>query len=146
MSNIHFYVLEIASGQKSLYFACQLIEKMYTEDKHVYVHAQTQEEAERFDALLWTYRDDSFVPHNLYQQADDFSPPIQIGVNAPPTHHQDTLINLSRDIPRFFKQFKQVIEIVFLDAVVQQLGRERYKQYREQNCEITTHKLKANAI
>ena len=25
-------------------------------------------DAERLDALLWTYRDDSFVPHQLYQR------------------------------------------------------------------------------
>jgi DNA polymerase-3 subunit chi len=55
-------------------------------------------------------------------------------------------MNLSRDIPAFYSQFKHVIEIVFPDPVVQQLARTRYKQYRDQGHEINTIKVKANEI
>jgi DNA polymerase-3 subunit chi len=154
--HINFYVLESDSGQKSLHFACQLLEKGYVKQQQIYVHTQSQEEAARFDALLWTYRDNSFLPHLLYSFADSEviqkeeiknTLPILIGFNdKPPMHYQDTLFNLSAEIPTFYKQFKQVIEIVFLDPVVQQLARLRYKHYRNQTCEMTTHKLKANEI
>ncbi len=137
---IDFYVLPSASGQKSLHFACQLIEKVYAEQKNIFVHTETHAEAERFDALLWTYRDDSFIPHALFQPHDDHSPPIQIGFGDAPNKQLDTLLNLSQAIPAFYKQFNHVIEIVFPDPIVQQSARQRYKQYREQGCEITTIK------
>lgn len=137
---VDFYVLE-ASQHKSLYFACQLLEKIYQQQQRAYVHFNSLEEAQRLDELLWTYRDDSFLPHNLYHETDDCPPPIQLGFKDMPVHQQNVLFNLSVSIPAFYQKFNQVIEIVFSDPLVQQWARERYRQYRDQGCEITTHKL-----
>lgn len=157
---IDFYILDDTSSQKSLFFACGLIEKLHQKQRRIYIHAQSRHEAERIDALLWTYRDDSFLPHNLYHPSDDFPPSIQIGFDdtasesshevsrcaSNDTENSDVLLNLSHELPPFYKHFQQVIEIVFSDPLTQQLARERYKHYREQGYEITTHKLKANQI
>lgn len=141
---IDFYILDQATAQKSLFFACQLIEKAYSLQQKVYIHTSSKEEAERFDQLLWTFRDNSFLPHNLYQPTDEHPPAIQIGYHETPPSHADLLINLTHAIPAFYQQFKHTIEIVFSDAHVQQLARERYKQYRDQGCELNTFKIKAN--
>lgn len=143
---IDFYVLEVTQAQKSLFFACQLLEKIHAENKRAYIHANSLEEAERLDGLLWTYREDSFIPHNIYQASDDAPPPIQIGYGEKPLHHQDILINLGKEIPEFYQQFNHVIEIVFTDPLVQQLARERYRLYRDNGYQITTHKIKANEL
>ena len=59
---IDFYILETTSSQQSSFFACQLLEKLYGEQQApIFVYTNTREEAQRFDALLWTYRDDSFT-------------------------------------------------------------------------------------
>jgi DNA polymerase-3 subunit chi len=144
---IDFYVLDATNGQKSLFFACQLLEKAYENKQRVYVHTTSAQESERLDALLWTYRDDSFIPHELYRQrpADNNSPPIQIGHDNSP-ELAGVLLNLSRDVPPFYSQFEHIIEIVFSDPVVQQLARVRYKHYRDQGHEINTIKVKANEI
>lgn len=143
---IDFYVLETVSGQKALLFACQLLEKAYAAQKQVYVHTNSREEAERLDALLWTYRDDSFVPHNLYVENEEFPPLVQIGWNDNQRQEGLLLINLAKDIPSSHQQFKEMIEIVFADPVVQQLARTRYKQYRDQGFDINTIKLKTSEI
>lgn len=143
---VDFYILEAASGQKSLLFACQLIEKFYGEQKQVFVHTASREEAERFNTLLWTYRDDSFVPHQIYQENHDTPPPIQIGLGSGPAKAGDVLVNLSQQIPAYYQQFSHVIEIVFSDPHVQQLARERYKQYRDQGGDMNTIKLKAHEM
>lgn len=143
---VDFYILEAASGQKSLFFACQLIEKLYAEQKQVFVHTNSREEAERFNTLLWTYRDDSFVPHQVYQEENDTPAPIQIGIGGGPIKPVDVLVNLNQQIPAFYQQFSHVIEIVFSDPHVQQLARERYKQYRDQGCDMNTIKLKAHEM
>lgn len=139
---IDFYILDNATAQKSLHFACGLIEKAYLNQDRVYIHTNSKEEAERLDLLLWTFKDDSFLPHNLYRHDDQSPPPIQIGYENAPKEHTHLLLNLSQQFPDFYPQFNQVIEIVFSDATVQQLARERFKQYREQGHEINTHKLK----
>ncbi|VVC75794.1 DNA polymerase III subunit chi [Aquicella siphonis] len=142
---IEFYVLETASSQKSLYFACQLLEKIYSiESRKILVRTQTRDEAVRFDALLWTYRDDSFLPHHVYDPAVQDHPAILITDGTAPAVHQDILMNLGEDIPAFHNQFQQIIEIVFSDPHVQQLARARYKQYRQLGYDINTIKLKAS--
>lgn len=140
---VEFYILE-ANQHKSLHFSCQLLEKMYQEEKRTYVHFNSREEADRLDGLLWTYREDSFLPHQLYDEANDCPPLIQLGFSDTPISPGEVLLNLSEKFPIFYQRFNHVIEIVFTNPVVQQLARERYRQYREEGCEIITHKLNTN--
>lgn len=144
---VDFYILEEAGSQKALFFACQLLEKAYRDAKPVYVHFSSLAEAERFDTLLWTFKEESFLPHLLYSPNQENEASIQIGFgDAPQNGKQEVLLNLCAEFPLFFQQFKHVIEIVFSDPHVQQLARERFKQYRDQGCEINTYKLKANEL
>ena len=78
------------------------------------------------------------LPHQLY--ADRCNAPIQIGYGECPKSHGNILFNFGREIPPFYEQFPHVIEIVFTDPVVQQLARQRYKQYRDSHHEINTIK------
>lgn len=136
---IDFYVLKADNRQKARLFACQLLEKIHIEEqKTVWVHAETREEAEALDTLLWVYRDDSFIPHALAGAAEAA---IQIGYGDNAASNQSVLLNWQSTIPAFYSQFEHIIEIVFSDPVVQQSARERYKQYRDQGHEVNTIKL-----
>ncbi|RDI42674.1 DNA polymerase III subunit chi [Aquicella lusitana] len=146
MATVDFYVLETQSGQQSLRFACSLIEKAYQQKQSVYVHTVSRAEAERMDKLLWTYREDSFLPHCLYlgNQPENEQPvPIQIGFDTAPPN-QRLLLNLTQQVPVFYHQFQHIMEIVFADPAIQQLARERFRYYRDQGCEMNTYKIKAN--
>jgi DNA polymerase III subunit chi len=138
---VDFYILEQADGPRSRLFACQLLEKMVEEQKRVFVHMRSREEAARFDTLLWTYRDDSFIPHQIDDAKDTHPPLIQIGFGEAPTRQHDIMLNLCTELAPFYPQFQHIIEIVFSDALVQQLARERYRRYRDSGYELTTHKL-----
>ena len=142
-SKIDFYILEAANERQSFHFACELIEKIYEDQKYIYIHASTQQKAEQIDTLLWTFRDISFLPHQLYSKHRNDLSPIQIGWEDEKPAHSDTVMNLSKIIPPSYKQCDHLIEIVFSDPTVQQLARERYKKYRLEGYEINTHKLKA---
>ena len=96
--------------------------------------------------MLWTYRDDSFLTHNLYGEGPDPAPPIQIGFNTVPEKRRDVLINLEQQVPVFHTQFMRVVELIASDTKIQEAGRERYRFYRTQNFEITTHKLQTIEI
>lgn len=141
MPTIDFYILAEASESSRLAFTCRLLEKAYHNNHRVYVHTDHEALAQQIDELLWTYRDDSFIPHHLYGEGPDPAPPIQIGFGVTPEKHHDILINLSNNVPEFYKQFNRIIEIVSHDPAVQTASREHYKQYRGYGYDITTHKL-----
>lgn len=141
MPKIDFYILTDGNVQARFHLACRLIEKAYKNRHRVYVHTETQDDANKIDELLWTYRDDSFLPHNLYGDGPEPAPPIQIGCAVTPEKHRDILINLSSQVPIFFERFNRVLEIVANDAVMQATARENYRQYRTRGFDINTHKL-----
>lgn len=138
MPKIDFYILSEGSR---LQLACLLIDKAYKNQHRVYVHTENQQEAHQLDELIWTFRDESFIPHNLYGEGPEPAPPIQIGFSLRPEKHRDILINLSPTIPEFFQQFNRVLELVANDARDQEIARDRFRQYRSQGFEIKTHKL-----
>ncbi|OAI47471.1 hypothetical protein AYO45_05745 [Gammaproteobacteria bacterium SCGC AG-212-F23] len=138
MPKIDFYVL---SDNNRLPFACKLIEKAYKQRHRIYIHTDNKPEAHQLDELLWTYRDDSFLPHNIYGDGPEPAPPIQIGINTTPEKHHDILINLSPQVPEFYVQFNRILELVSNETDVQQAARERYRYYQTQGATINTHKL-----
>ena len=96
MTRIDFYQ---TSGDEYA-FACRLIDLVYRKGHQIYVHTSTAEQAKTLNEQLWTFKEDSFVPHSLHSEAMDV--PIKIGFDHEPEEHQDVLINLSGQIPHFF--------------------------------------------
>jgi DNA polymerase-3 subunit chi len=146
MPKIDFYILPESDEKMRLLFACRLIEKAYKQKHRIYIHADNEREAHALDEMLWTYREESFLPHNLYGDGPEPAPPIQIGFNSTPHKHHDILINLSRQIPTFHAQFQRLLELVSHDTTAQEAARERYRFYRTQGFEINTHKLQTIEI
>lgn len=143
MPKIDFYILPEANPISLLQFTCRLIEKAFQQQHRIYVHTENRALAHQLDEMLWTYRDDSFLPHNLYGEGPEPAPPIQIGYNPTTVleKHRDILINLDQTIPPFYTQFSRVLELIIQDTAAQEAGRERYRAYRSQGLEINTHKL-----
>ncbi len=141
MPTFDFYIIEESQGNARLRLTCRLIEKAYKNRHRIYVHADTQNTAHQLDEMLWTYREDSFLPHNLYGDGPEPAPPIQIGFAVTPDKQRDILINLSLTVPAFYPQFARVLEVISNDAEIQAAGREHYKQYRADGHPINIHKL-----
>lgn len=141
MPKIDFYILSENATDAHFKLACRLVEKAYKNQHRIYIHTANQTDTHRMDELLWTYRDDSFLPHNIYGDGPDPAPPIQIGFAVTPDKHRDILINLSSTIPEFYTQFIRVLEVVENNPTIQERARENYKIYRAKNYSITTHKL-----
>jgi DNA polymerase III subunit chi len=141
MPRIDFYIIEETSATARMRLACRLIEKAHKNRHRIYIHTDDESQAHLLDELLWTYREDSFLPHNLYGDGPEPAPPIQIGFAHVPDKHRDILINLSTQVPVFYPQFLRVLEIVSTEADIQTAGREHYRQYRADGYDINTHKL-----
>jgi len=143
MPRIDFYIIEDTNPNARLQLTCRLLEKAYKNRHRIYVHTDDQACAHQLDELLWIYREDSFLPHNLYGDGPEPAPPIQIGFNIKPEKQRDILINLSSQVPEFYLQFNRVLEIVPSVVEIQAIARDHFRFYKAQGHDINTHKLQS---
>jgi len=138
---VDFYVLDSDEPSARLRFACRVTEKAYKLDHSVHAHAGSSAEARAFDDLLWTFRDGSFVPHELSGSGPAQPPnaPVTIGCDPHRPPAGDVLLNLAESVPPFFEQFARVVEIVDGSAESRRRGRERFIVYRDHGCPPETH-------
>jgi DNA polymerase III subunit chi len=73
MTEVLFYHLQDMTLENVL---PPLLEKSLERGWRVVVQSTSEERAEALDTHLWTYRDDSFLPHATWQTADAAEQPI----------------------------------------------------------------------
>jgi DNA polymerase-3 subunit chi len=141
-----FYLLQDSEPNASLFFACRLLEKAYRKKHRVFVYCEDKIIAEQLDELLWSFKDASFIPHNLQGEGPEPPPPIQIGytANQNPIGYHDILLNLANTIPKFYQQFKRIFEIVTEDESTKITRRRHYQAYRQQGMTVKTHPIHQN--
>jgi DNA polymerase-3 subunit chi len=139
VAQVDFYVLDRVDEQARNTLACKLAEKAWRLENTIHIHTMTREDAEHLDKLLWTFRDGSFVPHELI--GGDTGAPITIGFGAASVEPRDLLITLCDEIPAFAESFPRVAELVSSDENSRAKSRQRYKTYRDQGHKLTTHKI-----
>lgn len=143
MSKVDFYVLP-GSGEITRHqFACRLAEKAYRLENSVHIHVADRDSLRKMDDLLWTFRDGSFVPHEILGTTPGGDPvsPVTIGCDDSSRSDCDLLINLSESIPESAASFPRVAEVVTSDDDCKTQSRKRFVEYREQGHTLDTHKL-----
>ncbi|MFI4963038.1 MAG: DNA polymerase III subunit chi [Legionellales bacterium] len=138
---VDFYLLSSIQPDARWMMTCRLLEKAYLKGHRVYVHCEDQKDSECLDELLWTFRDDSFIPHNLQGEGPEPPPPVQIGYAKEPRGFSDILFNMAVKIPIFYNKFKRIIEIVPNLELEKEQCRLHYKEYRSKGCELLTHTI-----
>ena len=78
MTEILFYHLQNQPLERVL---PTLLEKSLERGWRVVVQAASEERIEALDAHLWTFRDDSFLPHGTHKQPEAAEQPILLTVN-----------------------------------------------------------------
>ena len=78
MTEILFYHLQHQPLERVL---PALLEKSLERGWRVVVQTASEERAEALDAHLWTYRDDSFLPHGTWRESDGREQPILLTVH-----------------------------------------------------------------
>ena len=140
---VEFYVLSEDVPDARLRWACRLAEQAAEQGSYVYLQTAGHAEAQRLDELLWTYKDGSFLPHEIFTGAPASHARVMVllGDAAAPPSHRQLVVNLTEAIPAELEQYERVAEIVDLDPARKQTARERYKQYRERGCTLESHNV-----
>jgi DNA polymerase-3 subunit chi len=142
MARIDFYVLARAGESSREDFSCRLAEKAYRLEHSVHFHTRDREQATRLDDLLWTFRDGSFVPHELVSAGDTaVESPITIGCAPDSIRPAALLINLTDELPPELAAFPRVAEIVTSDEDRKRRSRELFAEYRSQGHSLELHEI-----
>lgn len=147
MSQVDFYVIPEDSSRE--YFACALIQKVWSQGERVFVYMSSESSAEAFDDLLWTFKDTSFVPHALTADDGLDKAPVMIGyeeetINRQLSARSYVLLNLTDQIPQTMDKPDRILEIVFGDEQERQLARKKYTQYRNQDYVLNRHAIESS--
>lgn len=142
---VDFYILASPAEHERLRTACRLAEKAWQRGHRVFIHADSPSMARSVDDMLWTYRQDSFVPHAMLrgrvEVPADRAEPVLVGDGTTEPAEIDVLINLAEDVPDFAARSARIAEIVPGDDSGRRSGRERYRAYRERGLHIEQHDL-----
>ena len=138
MARVDFYVLKGSGDDTRWRFACRLAEKAYRLKNSVHIQVQDSGEAARLDDLLWTFRDGSFVPHEIARNRDSVQAPITIGSSP---LQADLLVNLTDALPDNIDSFPRVAEIVTSDDDRKARSRRQFVAYRDAGHTLETHNL-----
>ena len=131
MTKIDFYT----GSEDKLRTACQLSHKAMQNGLRVLLHAPDEAIAHKLDQLLWHFPATAFMPHCHSNEADAATMPVVIGHDES-FPHSELLISLHNVCLPFFSRFERVIEIVGQDDEDAQLGRDRYKFYKDRGYEL----------
>jgi len=134
--SVEFYLLNEPRRELA---ACRLCEQVYQQQLHTLLLCEDAALVKSVNELLWTFREDSFIPHFCLEEKIDLKPAIVIS-DTLVDNEFDCLINLSHhaiDSTRFSK----IIELVSSDEHIKQRSREHYRFYQRNGYTINTHHM-----
>ena len=108
----------------------------------IYIQTKNQQQAIQLDKLLWTFKQDSFIPHTIVGNSGLDSTPVQIGWNENQFHTAAAIVNLSEEIPISYLESKKIHEIIDDDEVKKNKARERWKNYKSEGCHLGVYQIK----
>ena len=142
MAKADFYVLPTATERERCVFACQLVEKIYRQGLFCYILTDSESQNQTLDQLLWTFRPNSFIPHDIYTgNLPNTKNSVLIGSLPAPDQWQSVVLNLSSRPPEPLLHIKRLLEIIDNREPIKYSARQRYRYYQQQQIELVTHTL-----
>ena len=136
MTELLFYHLQNQPLEKVL---PTLLERSLDRGWRVVVQAASEERVEALDAHLWTFRDDSFLPHGTWRDSEASQQPILLTVNDDNPNRASVRFLLDgAPVPQDAEAYERIV-LVFdgddPDAVA--TARERWSDAKAKGFEVT---------
>ncbi len=136
MTRVDFYHLQ----QKTLDEVLpKLLQKAYSTGKRIKVKIGTEERVEFINSLLWTYNDESFLPHGSKKDGFADQQPIWLSadIENPNTALFLFLVDGAEENAETLTQYERVFNIFDGNsAEAVQQARRLWKDYKNSGCEV----------
>ena len=136
MTRVDFYHLQ----QKTLDEVLpKLLQKDYSTGKRIKVKIGTEERVEFINSLLWTYNDESFLPHGSKKDGFANQQPIWLSadIENPNTALFLFLVDGAEENAETLTQYERVFNIFDGNsAEAVQQARRLWKEYKNSGCEV----------
>ena len=147
MSRVTFYLLQQQSTRAVRQFVCRLTDKAWRAGMPVHIHTDNEIQCETMDRLLWEWREDRFLPHEIRAEDDrkkELQPPITLGYKDPGVIEGALLINLASKLPDFYKNFVRTCEIVDQSPGPVETLRQKFRDYKADGVNPEIHDIAAS--
>lgn len=141
MTEVDFYIMSDPEETVLMRVACRLAESAWGDGERVYLLAADDAQAARMDEMLWTFRQDSFVPHERVGGDNPPTARVLVGTGQAVPERIDMLVNLGAEIPPWYGLCARVAEVVGAKPGEKAAGRKRYRMYRDAGAELRTHEV-----
>jgi DNA polymerase-3 subunit chi len=141
MPRVDFYLQKHGPPGSRLRLCCRLVERILAARQQILIHCPDRGLAGRLDELLWTFREDSFIPHGLIGATDPALTPVLISPDGSPEDRNQVLINLDPAPPPFAARFQRLCEPLDTEPAVLEAARRRWAQYKAQGWEVNHHDI-----
>lgn len=119
-----------------------MIETIRQQQQRICIQVDSLIHAEQLDTALWTFKQESFLAHDIYSTQSQSLAPILINCSTAHTCPNATvLVNLTNQIPPFYSQYDQLIELIDNASANREAGRERYRFYRQAGHVLTMQEM-----
>jgi len=141
MKRADLYLLSTPSMSEQLEFCCRLCEKAVNDFQRIHIQTEQSTQNEALDSLLWTFKAESFLPHEVGQSKQVLAPIIIDTENLQSDYFLDhnLLILLSNRLPDNAEKFDRLCIVVRNHEADIQQARQLYKQLAQQKIDVRIH-------
>ncbi|KGK43066.1 DNA polymerase III subunit chi [Nitrincola sp. A-D6] len=129
-----FYILPQADEDSRAVFICRVCQKALQQGLQVHIHTDHQAKAESLDRLLWSFREDSFLPHHLIGSTP--AAPISLGYGDQLPEHRQLFLNAAGLLPESAFEFERIADVVIQAPELLTSSRQNYSRCRELSYEM----------
>jgi DNA polymerase-3 subunit chi len=106
VTEILFYHLEAQPLERVLPV---LLERSLERGWRAVIETSSRERAEALDTMLWTFRDDSFVPHGVAGEPTDPDQPVLIATDESNANAANVRFYVDRAVPRTSEGYERIV-------------------------------------
>ncbi len=137
MPRVEFHELRGPRWETAL---CHLVEQLHGQGERLYLWAESEAKARELDGLLWTFRDEAFVPHALWQGEPRLDDPVAVGWKGG-NPNAATRVVLVRDAsPEDVREFPEIVDLAPVGVpALRDAARRRFRAFREAGYSVAFH-------
>ena len=147
-SVVNFYSIEINHDINIC--LCKFVKSLYKKDKNIII-IDDHEKLEGLDKLLWSFEQNSFLPHKIYNKGDAIDTPIILlsiqnldklrlfnDYTSIINNYDNALVNLENNI--------NIYEFVDSDESKKSISRNKFLEYKKNNFTLLHNKYNEQTI